>query len=262
MGRKRKDQVLSAAFDVVTIILSLFFKVVVFTFTMLGTALSLLFGLFTKQLLQRKRATRGGWRGATNHKGTGQAIYRALKKEDNGPTGKTVKRYFLESCEQMGMTAFLPLETLDYIRSEQRKGMRPEGIAKNLLRRFPAYDKKELEGKVRTVTSIASIARTRVQAEELGLEWYCWETCHDIRVRQSHRNMQGVLVSWNDPPSPEELIGEPSCGKYHAGQGEECRCDAYPVMHLDDVQWPARVCTRGRIVTMSRRGFQKLSGME
>jgi uncharacterized protein with gpF-like domain len=168
--------------------------------------------------------------------GSGQEIYKGLKREHAGPIGKSAK---------------------GYIRLQNLKGLRAEGVADNIQRRFPQYDNKELARKVRTVLSIATSAIERARAEGLGLQWYVWSTCRDERVRSSHRNMEDVLVSWNDPPAPEEIIGEASRGRYHPGESEECRCVALPMLRLDSAQWPARVHINGRVVTMKRREFQR-----
>jgi uncharacterized protein with gpF-like domain len=199
---------------------------------------------------------------ATFRIGSGRQIYEGLKKEYAGPTGKTAKKYFLECCARTAITSNLSPQLLNYIRSENLKGRRAESIATSVLRKLPCYGKEDVERMVRSVVGMAETAFDRARAEDLGLEWYTWSTCCDARVRDSHRNMEGVLVSWNDPPSPEELIGDASQGKYHAGEGEECRCDARSILGLDGINWPARVHRNGRIVSMNRKDFQRLSGIQ
>jgi SPP1 gp7 family putative phage head morphogenesis protein len=194
--------------------------------------------------------------------GTGRQIYEGLKEEHTGPTGKTAKKYFLDSCAQSSITSNLSPQLLNYIRSENLKGRRAESIANSILRKLPGHDKEDVERMVRTVVGMAETAFDRARAQELGLDWYMWESSHDERVRESHCNMTGVLVSWNDPPSPEQLIGETSFGRYHPGGAEDCRCIALPVLRLDAVQWPAKVYTNGKIVNMSRKEFQRLSGIK
>jgi uncharacterized protein with gpF-like domain len=70
--------------------------------------------------------------------------------------------------------------------------------------------------------------------------------------------MEGVLVNWKNPPSPEELAGEPSVGKYHAGCIWNCRCYPEPIIDLDDVEWPSKVYHDGKIERMSRAKFETL----
>ena len=249
MGRRRRKQgLVDALVELLGVAFSLFFTLLGVIVKAAVQIISALVGLLRKKPPRTSRQP-------TVQVGSGRQIYEGLKKEYAGPIGKTAKAYFLESCERMGMTAYFPLKLLNHIRSEHLKGLRAEGIASNIFRRFPKYDKKQLEGRVRTVAGIASATFDRARAEELGLEWYTWSTCRDGRVRDSHRNMDGVLVSWNDPPSPEELIGEASQGKYHAGEAEECRCCALSILRLDNVKWPVRVYRNGRIVSMNRKDF-------
>ena len=99
------------------------------------------------------------------------------------------------------------------------------------------------------------------RAKNVGIEWYVWETCGDERVRKSHKKMQGVLVPYDHPPSPEHLIGEQSIGKYHAGQLKDCRCYAQPLLELSDVNWPHRVYWRGAIIRMKRSEFKAIMNM-
>ena len=52
----------------------------------------------------------------------------------------------------------------------------------------------------------------------LGVERFVWETVRDNRVRPEHRDRQGKIFSWDDPPS-DGLPGEPI----------NCRCFATPI---------------------------------
>ena len=68
--------------------------------------------------------------------------------------------------------------------------------------------------------------------------------------------MNGVLVRFDDPPSPEALIGESSVGKYNAGGIWNCRCYAEPLIDIDDVKWPCRVYSNGNIKSMHKKEFE------
>ncbi len=98
------------------------------------------------------------------------------------------------------------------------------------------------------------------RATAIGADWYIWRTSDDERVRPSHKNMDGVLVSRKEPPSPEELIGEKNAGKYHAGELDGCRCYPEPIVELSYVKFPARVYHKGKIRTMTREEFKKMTG--
>ena len=70
--------------------------------------------------------------------------------------------------------------------------------------------------------------------------------------------MEGVLVCWNDPPSPEKLINEKFVGYYHAGEIYNCRCYPQPIVKLNFVKWPAKVYYQGKIQRMSRKQFEEI----
>ena len=58
--------------------------------------------------------------------------------------------------------------------------------------------------------------------------------------------MDGVVCLWSSPPSPEAIAGEErTCGNYHPGDIFNCRCVALPVIALEDLRFPVRVCMGG-----------------
>jgi SPP1 gp7 family putative phage head morphogenesis protein len=254
MGRRRKQDIVTASLELLGLMLSAFFTLLVVIIKTAAQIFSALFGLLRKK--QSHISARNGR--STVQVGSGRQIYDGLKKEYAGPTGKTAKKYFLDSCARTAITSNLSLQLLNYIRSANLKGRRPESIVTGILRKFPGHDKADVERIVRTVVGIADTALEHSRSQELDIEWYIWQSAQDVRVRASHQNMNGALVTWNEPPAPEELIREPSQGAYHAGAGEDCRCIALSVLSLDDVKWPARVHSNGRIVSMSRKEFQKI----
>jgi SPP1 gp7 family putative phage head morphogenesis protein len=113
----------------------------------------------------------------------------------------------------------------------------------------------------RTEVAKADTAITRVRAESIGLNWYEWQTSEDARVRKSHAKMNHVLVNFDDPPAPEQLIGQKSEGHYNAGNIYNCRCPALPVLSLNLLQWPHKVYSQGRISVMSKKQFLLVSGL-
>lgn len=111
----------------------------------------------------------------------------------------------------------------------------------------------------RTEVAKTQSAITKARAQNLDMQWYVWRTALDgDRVRRSHRLMEGVIVNWNDPPSPEELAGEESVGHYHAGNIWNCRCYSEVLLDVDDVKWPHKVYANGRIKKMGKQEFLKI----
>jgi SPP1 gp7 family putative phage head morphogenesis protein len=111
----------------------------------------------------------------------------------------------------------------------------------------------------RTETSRISTGLTKIRSDYLGVGFYIWRTSQDARVRSSHAHMSNVIVSWNDPPSPEALIGKKSHGHYHAGETFNCRCFARPIVRISDVTWPSKIYMNGRIQRILKGEFIELS---
>lgn len=113
----------------------------------------------------------------------------------------------------------------------------------------------------RTETSKIGTALTQARSNLLDLKWYVWRTSQDVRVRDSHHLMDRVLISWDEPPAPEQLKNiKSTLGHYHAGNAPNCRCYAEPLLDIStDVRWPCKVYHSGRLVTMTRTQFEKIA---
>lgn len=111
----------------------------------------------------------------------------------------------------------------------------------------------------RTETAKINSDLVKIRSENMGVYWYVWRTSQDIRVRDTHRVMKDVLVKWDDPPAPEELLGEKSYGHYHAGQIFNCRCYSEPVIDIDDISWPHKVYRNGKIIMMRKLDFVNMN---
>lgn len=138
-------------------------------------------------------------------------------------------------------------------------GLRAEEIEKLIQDKTRQHSRASARLIARTEVSKTTSALTKARSEELGLRWYVWRTMEDgDRVRKSHRIMNDVLVSWNNPPSPELLAKEKDVGRYHAGNIWNCRCYSEPLIDIDDVKWPHKVYINGSIQKMSKARFSLL----
>lgn len=138
-------------------------------------------------------------------------------------------------------------------------GLRAEEIEKLIQDKTRQHSRASARLIARTEVSKTTSALTKARSEELGLRWYVWRTMEDgDRVRKSHRIMNDVLVSWNNPPSPELLVKEKDVGRYHAGNIWNCRCYSEPLIDIDDVTWPHKVYINGSIQKMSKARFSLL----
>lgn len=115
----------------------------------------------------------------------------------------------------------------------------------------------------RTEVSRVATALVKARAEAVKIDWFVWRSTHDIRVRESHKLMDKVLVRWDDPPSPEELAHEKrSYGAYLPGAIFNCRCFAAPLVRVSDISWPAKVYHKGKITRMNREQFLNIKENE
>ena len=200
-----------------------------------------------------------GWRNAARRGSKGKMIHQALKGEIKGN-----EAFYAIISQNAKLIQTVPETMAERLSAKMAKGQiagkRPEELMKDIQREFPHLSAVQARRIARTETSKASTAITRVRSESAGLTWYVWCTSDDSRVRDSHAKMDGVIVSWKEPPSPEELVREPSYGHYHAGEIFNCRCYAAPLVSIDDVTWPHKVYYMGRIQSMTLAQFKRISG--
>jgi SPP1 gp7 family putative phage head morphogenesis protein len=205
------------------------------------------------------------WRDAAARHFQSAKLYALLKEEMQGATGRRMREIVLSNAAYIRS---IPLEQAARLTAEVSKatqrGARPGTIAKMMNTRWPELLRSRVQLIARTESQKASSALTRARSEDVGAEWYVWQTSSDQRVRESHRKMQGVVVPWGQDPDPEVLIGEKSgLGHYAAGDCPNCRCYAAPVLTLDDVKFPARVYWQGSIHQMTKQQFKQIAvGLE
>lgn len=198
------------------------------------------------------------WRTAARTGTNSAEVYNLLKGELKGKVGKCAQEIVEQNAK---LIRSLPLEVAKIVNRQVQKetmaGKRFE--ASNILARVSAVTQSRIVLISRTETSKATTALTRARAEELDLNFYVWRSSEDVRVRLSHRKLDGVVVFWSEPPSPEALAGERSTlGHYHAGDAPNCRCYPEPVLALSDLRFPVKVYHEGMIQRMNRFQFVKL----
>jgi SPP1 gp7 family putative phage head morphogenesis protein len=198
------------------------------------------------------------WREAAARSQHSRKLYALLQKEMQGVTGSRVSALVRENAALISSIALDSAMTLTgEVTRAQQAGSRPGTIAKMMRSRFPALLRSRVNLISRTETQKASTALTQARCEELGVDGYIWSTSSDIRVRESHKNMNDVLVMWAHPPSPESLVGESSTlGHYHAGECPNCRCTVLPMLSVDDISWPRRVYWYNQITMMTLPQFR------
>ena len=76
----------------------------------------------------------------------------------------------------------------------------------------------------RTEIAKANSTMTQARSAALGSSAYIWRTAGDEAVRESHAEMEGEVVRWDQPP----LLSDGTVT--HAGQIYNCRCYAEPIL--------------------------------
>lgn len=200
------------------------------------------------------------WREAAKKATKSKFLYRLLMDELKQGTGQIIQKQVMENVL---LIKTLPNDVSQKVVSDisenALKGARAESTEKIIKDKTDQHARASARLIARTETAKTMSALTKARCEQLGLRWYIWRTALDgTRVRLSHRIMEGVLVSWNNPPAPEELVGEKSAGHYHAGNIWNCRCYSEPVLELEDIRFPARVYYNGQIVMMNKSEFEQI----
>jgi SPP1 gp7 family putative phage head morphogenesis protein len=201
------------------------------------------------------------WREAAIRSTKAREIYSMLHQEMQQPRMRDRLYFLIQSNAQYISTVpqTVAAHTVRHVQQEQMAGRRAEDILHDLKPYMRSLKDWQVQRIARTEVAKADTAITRTRAEDIQLNWYLWETSSDARVRASHRKMQGVLINWNDPPSPEALAREKPVGHYHAGNIYNCRCLALPVVDFGDVQWPSKVYHNGKIDRLSLTQFKKIA---
>lgn len=200
------------------------------------------------------------WRKAAKKSTKNPYLYKLLMREINNGLKNDIN---IQIEENANLIKTLPTDVAKKVTKDIEemalKGMRASEIAKVIREQTDKYSRASAKLIARTEVSKTMTALTKARCDNLDLHWYVWRTVEDgDRVRKSHRIMEGVLVNWNEPPSPEALAGEKSVGNYHAGNIWNCRCYPEPLIEIDDISWPHKVYTNGKIQTMGKMQFEQI----
>lgn len=202
------------------------------------------------------------WRKAARVGGKGRAIFNALAKELSNT--QLYHRIIQSNAEYIqSMPEKVAQQVTKLAARGYEAGKRPAVIAEEIFREYPYMTRRHARLIARTETSKASTALTRARCDYAKVSWYVWRTSDDERVRSSHRHMEGVIIPWNEPPSPEKLDPrhrQRPYGEYHAGDTFNCRCYPQPLLEFDDVTFPHRVYYQGKIQMMTLAKFKAING--
>ena len=210
-----------------------------------------------KQIVAKHAANNARtWRQAAAKSMQGRKLYSLLQQELKSGTG--FEKLIEKTAEQIRTLPYnISTKIVKKVADLTTKGMRSDDIARAINKEIPSYSTASARLIARTQVAKTLATITEVRSQRLGINCYIWWTIGGPRVRDSHRIMNDVICLWNQPPAPEQLDGKENKGYYHPGGIYNCRCYAEPILDLDQVTWPHKVCYNGAIVRMSRKNFEE-----
>lgn len=78
----------------------------------------------------------------------------------------------------------------------------------------------------RQETALLTTKFKKSQYQQYGVNTYKWVTVGDHKVRERHNELNGEIISWDQPPVVDEKTGR----RAHAGEDFNCRCQAFPIV--------------------------------
>ena len=146
--------------------------------------------------------------------------------------------------ENVQMIKSIPNETLGEMREiildGFKKGKTATDISKELQKSY-GITKRKAQSLARDQIATLNAEISELQQRDAGCTKYKWSTSKDRRVRDCHRELDGKIFSWDNPPEMwyETKAGRVYTGRRcHPGQDFLCRCCAIPVFDFDTVDVP------------------------
>jgi len=205
-----------------------------------------------------------GWRETARTVPGGTRVYPYLHETKKRAIGQAVNLQIAMSSEYIRtLPEKIARKIAKDIECARSQGATEKGCL-NILR------KEVVTNLVRRVNLLAQTdphrinsALTEARSDDLALHCFIWSTSKDSVVRHSHKKMEGVVVFWRDLPSPELLIGQPAnLGYYAPGNCPNCRCNAIPIISIDelfkDPKSRIRVYVDNQIRMLTKGQFIKL----
>jgi SPP1 gp7 family putative phage head morphogenesis protein len=173
----------------------------------------------TNNLLQDvMRGNARAWQ--SQSKGLSRELRRVMSEENIGGVVKILQDRQVELIKSLPIEAGQRVQKLAL--ESATGGIRADELAERIA---------ETEGVTlsranviaRTEISKANSAITQARSSLAGATHYIWRTASDGDVRESHAEMEGEIVAWNDPPT----LSDGMTG--HAGEFPNCRCFSEPI---------------------------------
>ncbi len=149
-------------------------------------------------------------------KSVGKEYNRQLAESMAGQQAAKLLREQVELITSIPIKAGLRVQEL--AKKAAADGTRAEELAQEILRTNEVTQARAMLI-ARTEIGKATATFNQARAQSVGSEGYIWRTSLDGDVRDSHGDMEGQFVRWDEPPTLDGLTG-------HAGALPNCRCYA------------------------------------
>jgi len=161
------------------------------------------------------------------------AIGREIRKElESAPTGIAYREGM---DRQVALITSLPLEAAQRVHqistNQMYSGLRGKGLVEEIMQ-TGEVTKSRARLIARTEVARATTELTKARAEYVGSEAYEWMSAQDEDVRPRHRQLNGTIHRWDDPPVASEP-GQQEM-RYHPGGGPNCRCVPIPILSFTE----------------------------
>lgn len=141
----------------------------------------------------------------------------------------------------------IPNDTLgkmqDIILNGYKQGLSIKDLTKAIQEEY-SVAKHQAALLARDQVSTLNSQITRMQQEDAGVTKYRWSDSHDSRVRDCHRELNGQIFDWKNPPEmwyETKSRGRVYTGRFcHPGEDYCCRCCAIPAFDIDTVNVPMK----------------------
>lgn len=111
------------------------------------------------------------------------------------------------------------------VQKNVQKGFRAEELIKDIqYERRVSFNKAKFLAKQETSLMVSKYRQIRY--EEVGVKKYMWSTSHDVRVRPDHKELQGKIFRFDQPP----VTDHSTMARNNPGEDYGCRCVAIPVL--------------------------------
>ncbi|RTL04666.1 hypothetical protein EKK58_10170 [Candidatus Dependentiae bacterium] len=84
----------------------------------------------------------------------------------------------------------------------------------------------------RQETSLMVSKYREIRYKDIGVNKYIWSTSHDSRVRHDHKELDGKVFSFDNPPVTDDRTG----ARNNPGEDFNCRCVAIPIVTENEFQ--------------------------